>query len=111
MGDSDEVGDILSCTRVDSDTISLELVNSSSNTSSYFMTVAFFDDSGQRLADEIAFVNYVRPGERVIENQFTFEEQGTTCEVIELDRLLADTSPEELASVCLLYTSPSPRDA
>ncbi|MEM9894479.1 MAG: hypothetical protein AAF962_26795, partial [Actinomycetota bacterium] len=108
IGDSDEVGDVISCTRVDSDTITLEVVNSSPNTSSYFMTVAFFDDGGQRLADEIAFVNYLRPGERAIENQFTFEEQGSTCEVIEVDRILADSTDAELGDVgpCELSADP-----
>ncbi len=99
VGDSDEVGDVVSCTRVDSENIILEVVNSSPNTSTYFLTVAFLDDGGQRLADEIAFVNYLRPGERAIEQQFTFEEQGTQCEVIEVDRVLADSPPDVLADI------------
>lgn len=94
-----EADDVVSCVRIDSETIELEVVNNSPKTSSYIMTVGFFDDAGQRLADETSFLNYLRPGERAIEQQFVFEEQGAACEVIDLDRFAAESIAGELAEV------------
>lgn len=95
----DEMDDVVSCTRIDAETIELEVVNNSPKTSSYLLTVGFFDDSGQRLADEPTFLNYLRPGERAIERQFTFEEQGSLCEVVQVDRFAAESAAGELAEV------------
>ncbi len=94
-----ESDDIVSCSRVDADAIVLEVVNNSSKTSSYVLTIGFFDDAGQRLADEIAFLNYLRPGERAIEEQFVFEERGTVCEVIDADRFAAESIAAEVAEI------------
>lgn len=58
----EEIDDIVSCLRTDPETIVLEVVNNSPKTSSYILTVGFFDDAGTRLADEPMFLNYLRPG-------------------------------------------------
>ena len=96
-GDGSE--DVVSCTRVDVDTIILEMVNNGDETASYWLTVGFFDDAGTRLADESSFVNYLRPGEHSIEEHFVFEEAGTVCEVLDVDRFPGVSSEEELADV------------
>ncbi len=94
-----EVDDVISCTRIDAETIVLEVVNNSSKTSSYGLTIGYFDDGGQRLADEASFVNYLRPGERAIEEQFVFVEQGTVCEVLDVDRFATESIADEVAEV------------
>lgn len=94
-----ESDDIVSCTRTGEDEVVLEIVNNSSKTSTYSLTVGFFDDAGTRLADESAFVSDLRPGERAIESKFTFEESGSTCEVIDVDRFASESQAEELADV------------
>lgn len=95
----EEIDDVVFCQRPDPQTIVLEVVNNSSKTSSYILTIGFFDDTGTRLADEPMFLNYLRPGERAIEEQFTFEEQGTVCEVLDAERFAAESIEGELAEV------------
>ncbi len=103
-----ELDDVVSCTRVDEDTIVLEIVNNSPKTSSYLLTVGFFDDAGQRLADEPSTVSYLRPGERAIEEHFVFEEQGTACEVIDVNRFAAESVASEVAEVSLCQIGAEP---
>ncbi|MDH3302737.1 MAG: DUF2510 domain-containing protein [Acidimicrobiia bacterium] len=98
-GGGQEIDDVVSCQRTDPQTIVLEVVNNTPKTSSYILTVGYFDDSGARLADETTFLNYLRPGERAIEEHFTFEEQGTTCEVLDAERFAAESIEGELAEV------------
>ena len=104
--------DVVSCTRVDEDTIILEMVNNGDETSSYWLTVGFFDDAGTRLADESSFVNFLRPGERAIEEHFVFEEAGTVCEVLDVDSFPGVSSDEELADVgeCVIAAEPDSFD-
>ena len=104
--------DVVSCTRVDEDTIILEMVNNGDETASYWLTVGFFDDAGTRLADESSFVNYLRSGERSIEEHFVFEEAGTVCEVLDVDRFPGVSSAEELAEVgeCVIAAEPDSFD-
>lgn len=108
FGSSDGLDDVVSCERTDPQTIVLEVVNSSSDTSSYVITVGFFDDAGNRLADEPMFLNHLRPGERAIEKQFTFDEQGTVCEVIDVDRFASESTSDDLAqaSECEIGADP-----
>lgn len=104
----EEIDDVVSCERKDSETIVLELVNNSPKTSSYILTIGFFDEAGTRLADESTFVNYLRPGERTIEEQFMFEEQGTSCEVLDAERFAAESIESELAEVSACEIGDSP---
>jgi hypothetical protein len=94
-----EADDVVSCTRVDENEIVLEIINNSSKTSTYTLTVGFFDDAGTRLADESMFVSDLRPNERAIESQFTFESSGSACEVIDVDRFAAESQADELGDV------------
>jgi hypothetical protein len=94
-----EADDVLGCTRTAPDEIVLEVVNNSPKTSNYWLTVGFYDDAGTRLADEAAFLNDLRPGERAIEAQLTFEEQGTVCEVIDVDRFANESDADVVAEV------------
>ena len=95
----DEIDDIVGCTRIDEDHVEVELVNNSSKTSTYLMTVAFLDGSGTRLADEFGSISHLRAGERAIEKIFTFESVGEVCEVIDVDRTASESDPDELAEV------------
>ena len=108
FGPGDGLDDVVSCERTDPQTIVLEVVNNSSDTSSYVITVGFFDNAGNRLADEPMFLNYLRPGERAIEEQFTFDEQGTVCEVLAVDRFAAGSGVADLAqaSACEIGADP-----
>ena len=98
---------VLSCTRKE-DGVLIELVNGGTETSTYFLTVGFFDDAGTRLADEFTSVSYVRPGELVAEEFFMFEEAGTVCEVIETEQFPAESEPGPLADVgdCVIEAEP-----
>ncbi len=104
--------DVVSCTRIDEDTIILQMVNNGDETSSYWLTVGFFDEAGTRLADESSFVNFLRPGERSIEEHFVFEEAGTVCEVLDVDRFPGVSSAEELADAgeCVIAAEPDSFD-
>lgn len=94
-----ESADIVSCERLAEDEVVLEIINNSSGTSSYSMTIGFFDDEGTRVADEAAFLDSLRPGERAIESKFTFESAGTTCEVIDVDRFASVSQADEVPDV------------
>lgn len=97
-GDSDEVDDIESCALVGDDEVEIRLTNDSSGQSNYLIQVVFQDEAGQRLADEPFFVNHVRPGESVIERQFSFDRAGASCVVVEVDRISAE-SPDDISEV------------
>ncbi len=98
---------VLSCTRNEGGVL-LELVNGGTETSTYFLTVGFFDDAGTRLADEFTSVNSVRPGERVIQEFFMFEDAGTVCEIIETERFPVQSEADQLAEVedCVIGSEP-----
>jgi hypothetical protein len=87
------------CYRLDDETIQVELVNATSETSTFFLTVAFLDDAGQRLGDASASVSSLRPDERAMEAVYVFESPGTRCEVIDIDRFGSASDPGELADV------------
>lgn len=99
MKEQDAAGDVVGCTRVDEETIELEVVNHSSETSSYWLTVGYFDDAGRRLADGSEFIDNLRPGERAIESTYVFETEGTVCEVIDVDRFASESDAEEMAEI------------
>lgn len=88
-----------SCLVTDDETVTLEFVNTSSAVASFVLTLAFSDDAGQRLADEATFVSYLRPGERTIEEQFVFEQDGDVCEIIGVNRVDAGSESRELGEV------------
>lgn len=94
-----ESADIVGCVRTSENEVELELVNNSSKTSTYSLTVGFFDEAGARVADESSFVNHLRPGERAILPVFTFESAGATCEVIDVDRFAAESQADEVPDV------------
>jgi len=94
-----EIVDYVSCSRIDDNTILLEIVNNSSKTSTYYLKVGFFDESGQRVADESATLSHLRPGERSIQEHYVFESKGSICEVIDLDRTSAESDLSEAAEI------------
>jgi hypothetical protein len=83
-----ELTETVGCARLDPETIELDLVNSSGETSTYSLTIAFIDASAQRIGDTFAYVNALRPGERTIESVYVFEDgtEAAQCEVIDVDR-------------------------
>ena len=90
---------MVSCTRVDDETVTIELVNNGNATSNYFFTIAFFDAGGSRLADTGGYVTALRPDERAIEEVFVFDEPGETCEVIEAERIPIDENDPGFADI------------
>lgn len=112
VGDGDDSGgteptgtdldDFVSCAIAGDDTLVLEVVNNSSETSSYFITIVYRDDDGTRLGDETQSVSDLRPGERTIEEAFSFDLQGTQCEAADVDRFSSQSAGDELddANAC-----------
>jgi hypothetical protein len=98
-GIEDAPEDALSCIKVDDETIEVELVNNSSYTANYYLTIAFYDDGGARLSDTSGYITALRPNERTIEDVYIFEEPGTSCEVIETERIAVDQSDAALNDV------------
>ncbi len=99
--------DVVSCTRIDDENVEVELVNSSDSVTSYILTIAFFDGA-TRLSDESGFINNVRPGERLIQQQFVFETAGTTCEIIDVDRFPSTSPDSDLDDVDFCELSDEP---
>lgn len=95
----EEALDAGGCTRIDSDNITIEVTNNSPKTSSYFLTVGYFDAGGQRLADTTEILNHLRPGERSSETYFLFDVPDGDCEVIEVERFAAESDAGELAEI------------
>ncbi len=75
----------ISCAPLPDDQLQLSATNSSASVVDYWLTVAFFDEAGNRIADEAAWLDSVRPGESIVEDQFAFEEGWSSCEVIDAD--------------------------
>lgn len=89
----DEANDVGPCAVIDDNTIELDITNNSSKQSSYVVDVNFLDAGGQRVADEPFFVNYIRPGERAVEQSYAFSLEGAVaCEIAEVERF-ASASP------------------
>ena len=98
-GAADEVDDVGPCTLVDSDTITLDVTNNSSDQSNYLIDVNFLDAAGQRVSDETFFLNHLRSGERALQQTAAFNAAGAaTCEIAEVDRLSAP-SPDDIGEV------------
>jgi hypothetical protein len=94
-----EIVDAESCVVVGEDTIRLEVTNNSSKQSSYFIDVNFLDAAGERVGDQTAYINYLRPGEHASEDQYVGETAGgTECEIAEVERY-ASESPDDLDEV------------
>ncbi len=81
--------DVVGCTMLSPETLELEVINNWPTTSSYTVTIGLFDDDGQRVGDEGAFVSYLRPGERAIIEPLNFEHHRVACESIEVERFAA----------------------
>ena len=93
--DDDEIDDIAPCQWVDAETIVLDVTNNSSKQSTYVIDVNFLDADGNRVGDEPFFVNYVRPGERAVEESFVFDSAGgVDCEIAEVERFAAESADD-----------------
>ena len=75
-GAADEVDDVGPCTLVDSDTITLDVTNNSSDQSNYLIDVNFLDAAGQRVSDETFFLNHLRSGERALQQHRGVQRRG-----------------------------------
>jgi hypothetical protein len=103
-GSADEIDDVGPCTLVDSETVLLDVTNNSGKQSSYLIDVNFLDAAGQRVGDEPFFLNYLRPGERALEESFAFDTAGgTSCEIAEVERFSAE-SPDDINEVACEVT-------
>ena len=97
MGDADVVGDVGPCSIVDSETILVDITNSSAEQSDFTITMNFFDAAGGRVGDEPFYVNNVQPGQRAIEESYSFETENpdiASCEVAEVERYASSPSDE-----------------
>ena len=91
--------DVTGCSIVDENTVLIALTNNSSKTSSYFIDINYLDGAGQRIADESSIFNYVRAGEKVLEETYAFKAKGAaTCEIAKVRRLAAE-STDDIAEV------------
>lgn len=97
-GDADEVDDVSSCTWT-GDEVTIALVNDSSKTSTYWVTTAYLDGDGNRVADEIHFVNAVRPNETAIEATLSLEHPTPSCEVTDVQRWAEVSDPAEMSEI------------
>ena len=98
-GAADEVDDVGPCRWIDDETVELDITNNSSEQSSYVIDINFLDAAGDRVGDEPFFVNYVRPGERAVEESFIFDSAGgVDCEIAEVERFAAP-SPHDVDEV------------
>lgn len=103
-GDADEVDDVTACALVDSQTVSIDLTNDSSDTSSYAIDINYLDAAGQRIADETFYVNHVRTNEHAIARSYAFAaKDAASCEIAEVERISA-ASPDDLAEVACAIT-------
>ena len=91
-----EADDVQRCSVLDDETIELEVVNNSSETSIYWITTVYRDADGNRLGDELHIVSNLRPGERTIEEVFAFDVQGVSCDAADVDRYSAESESDEL---------------
>jgi flagellar basal body-associated protein FliL len=94
----DEALDAGVCTRLDSETMTIAVTNNSPKTSSYFLTVGYFD-AGQRVADSTELLNHLRPGEQSLETFILFDVPAGDCEVIEVERFASESAPGEMAEL------------
>ncbi len=90
--------DVVSCARVADGDLELDVINSSSDISDYWVEVSLLEN-GTEVGTETVYVNELRPGERTVERAFTFEEAGTECVVTDVDRFDASHEPERLADL------------
>lgn len=97
-GEPDQVDDVSSCSWTD-DRVTVTLINNSSKTSTYWVTTAYLDAEGRRVADEIHFVNAVRPNETAFEVGPTLERATPTCEVIDVQRWAEESDPIEMNEI------------
>jgi hypothetical protein len=97
-GEPDEADDVSSCTWAGNEII-IALVNNSSKTSTYWVTTAYLDADGRRVADEIHFVNAVRSNETAFEVSPSLEHATPTCEVIDVQRWAEESDPAEMNEV------------
>lgn len=81
-----DIDGVSSCTRVDDQTLVIDMTNVSAETASYLMTVIYTDDAGARVGDDTAYISSLRPNERTLEAVYVFSDAGTGCEVIETER-------------------------
>ena len=96
-----EAEDVGPCEIVDENTVKVDVTNNSSKQSSYFIDVNYLNDAGERIADDTFFVNYVRPGERAVENSFAVVEAGAaSCQVAEVERFAAESADDIGEATC-----------
>ncbi len=77
---------IESCSRIDSETLEISMVNVTDATASYLLTVVYLDETGARVGDDNVYVSSLRPGERTVERSYVFSDAGIGCDVIAADR-------------------------
>ena len=97
----DPAADVAGCNLLDGETAEIELTNSLGESASYWLTVGFYDGS-TRVGDTSVYINYVRPGEHVVEQTWVFDDDtagASTCEVIDTDRTVDEIDAELLAAV------------
>jgi hypothetical protein len=99
FGYENGLADVASCTRLDDYRVAIDITNGSKSIANYYLTVVLQDTPGQRLADTSAYINDLAPGEHAVEVADIFEAQGKQCEVIQADRLSAETDLSALGDV------------
>lgn len=94
-GDLADTADALGCTFAAAEEIEIEMVNTSSETRTYFLTVAFLEGT-DRLGDTTVFINNLRAGQRTIERSSVFDQEGSTCEIVAVDDIEVDETQNRL---------------
>lgn len=106
-GGGEEAEDFIACTNIDGESYTLEVINQSPKTSSYFMTIVLLDESGARIGDTIETVDSLRPGEQLIEDRLALVDiTFSDCELLELDRFAAESDAGEMAEVACTIDGP-----
>lgn len=99
-GEPDEVDDVLGCSVVAEDTILLDVVNNSSKTSDYWITIAYINAEGNRVGDESNLISALRPGEHTIEEVYSFDDTSASCETISVERTSTASEPLDAVTGC-----------
>lgn len=98
---SEPIDDVAPCGLIDDETLVLDVTNQSSGLSSYIIDVVFLDGAGEPVADEPFFVNFVRPGERTVEEAVVFDSGGgASCEIADVQRFDVESSGDLSQVTC-----------
>ena len=98
--DSGATADVQACTVLDDETIEVTVTNSGTSPATYIIGIVYRDEGGNRIADDLVFVAFLRPGETTREVNFVFGESGAVCEVASADRTDVESEIDPSGATC-----------